>query len=126
MVSEGEHEIAVDELRWLLNGCPDFIDAHRQLGELALLDQDFHLARAHFGYAIQIGVKAWEKAGKPTPLPYAPAANQAFFESGKGLAYCLKKLEKFDLLEDVVELLLKLDPTDPLGVRGFVRAPDGD
>ena len=124
MVSEGEHEIAVDELRWLLNGCPDFIDAHRQLGELALLDQDFHLARAHFGYAIQIGVKAWEKAGKPVPVPHALATNKSFFESGKGLAYCLKNLEKFDLLADVVQLLLKLDPTDPLGVSRFVEEPE--
>ncbi len=120
MVAEGEHEIAVDELRWLLNGCPDYIDAHRQLGELALLDQDFHLARAHFGYAVQIGTKAWEKAGKPTPIRYALPANQAFFESGKGLAFCLKKLEKLDLLGDVVEMLVKLDPTDPLGVRRLV------
>src|SRR5437016_1135736 len=83
MIEGGEHEIAVDELRWLLNGCSDFIDAHRQLGELALLDQDWQLARGHFGYAYQIGVKAWERTGKPTPVPYRLPGNQSFFEAGK-------------------------------------------
>lgn len=116
MIEGGEFEIATDELRWLLSGCTDFIDAHRQLGELALLDQDWQLARGHFGYAVQIGLTAWEKAGKPTPLPYRLAANQAFFESGKGLALCLKQLGKFELLDDTRATLLLLDPTDPLGI----------
>src|SRR5262245_42144351 len=55
MVEHGETEIAVDELRWLLNGCSDFIDAHRLLGELALGAEDFPLARGHFGYAFRLG-----------------------------------------------------------------------
>ena len=121
MITGGEFEIAIDELRWLLNGCSDFIDAHRQLGELALLDQDWQLARGHFGYAHQIGVKAWERAGKPTPVPYALPGNQAFFEASKGLAQSLKQLTKLDLLSDVVAILLTLDPADPLGVRGLLN-----
>ena len=51
MIDAGEVDVAVDELRWLLSGCSDFVDAHRLLGELALSENDLPLARAHFGYA---------------------------------------------------------------------------
>jgi hypothetical protein len=120
MVEHGEVEIATDELRWLLNGCSDFIDAHRLLGELALGAEDFPLARGHFGYAYRIGQVALKQAGSPAPLPYARSANQAFFEAGKGLAFCLKQLNKRDMAADVVALLLRCDPSDPLGVKNLL------
>ncbi len=62
MVAAGETEIARDELRWLLSECHDFLAAHKLLGDLALADNDVRLARGHFGYAYQIGLKAIERS----------------------------------------------------------------
>ena len=36
MIDADELEIAQEELRWLLSGCNEFIQAHRLLGDLAL------------------------------------------------------------------------------------------
>jgi hypothetical protein len=115
MMAEGEIKIATDELRWLLSGCHDFIDAHRLLGELALADDDVALARGHFGIAYQLGAKA---AGdlKGT-LPHRHVGNQGFHESGKGLVWCLSKLGKDELAAEVAATLLRLDPADALGIK---------
>jgi hypothetical protein len=43
--------------------------------------------------------------------------NQGFFESAKGLAWCLHQLDMQDMAQTVLEEMLKCDPTDPLGVR---------
>ena len=120
ILEAGEAEIAVDELRWLLNGCSDFIAAHRLLGETALAEGDLPLARAHFGYAVQIGSKALKQAGSPSPLPYAIEANQPFLEAGKGLIFCLKRLDKQNLAQEIVDLMLACDPTDPLAVKDLI------
>ncbi len=115
MVAAGEIEIAIDEIRWLLSGCHDFIEAHRQLGELALAEDDLSLARGHFGIAYQLGAKA---AGElKGTLPYRLEGNQGFYESGKGLVWCLARLGKADLADEVVKTLLRLDPSDPLAVQ---------
>jgi tetratricopeptide (TPR) repeat protein len=115
MVAAGEIEIAIDELRYLLSGCHDFIDAHRMLGELALAEDDLHLARGHFGIAYQLGLKAIGdlKGTLPARLP----ANQSFHESGKGLIWCLGQLGKLDLAAEAADRLVQLDPSDPLGIR---------
>jgi hypothetical protein len=123
MIAADELEIAIDEVRWLLNGCTDFMEAHKTLGELALLEPDLKLARGHFGYAFQIGTKALDQANCRGSLPYRIVANQAFHEAGKGLAYCLKQLDKPNMLRGVVETMLRCDATDPLGVRGFLADP---
>ncbi len=115
MIAAGENEIARDELRWLLSECHDFLAAHKLLGDLALAENDVRLARGHFGYAYQIGLKAIDQAGAKF-LPFAQAANQPFFEAGKGLAQCLFKLGKRGLARDVVRRLLEFDPSDPLGI----------
>jgi hypothetical protein len=120
MIAAGEVEIAVDELRWLLNGCSDFIDAHRLLGELALAEEDLSLARGHFGYAHQLGIKALASAGPQGRLPYGVAANQAFHEAGKGLVYCLLHLGKRAMAVEVAEQLLRCDPSDPLKIRSLI------
>jgi hypothetical protein len=120
MIAAGEHEIARDELRWLLEGCSDNIAAHELLGELALQEDDIPLARGHFGYAYQIGMKAFRQAGMPAPLMIESPANQAFYSAGKGLVHCLIKLDKRDLAADVVEFLLHCDPRDPLNLRGML------
>lgn len=121
MIEAGETEIAQDELRWLLGGCSDFIDAHRLLGELALAEEDLPLARGHFGYAYSLGSKALEQAGTPGPLPYHLPANQAFHEAAKGLVYCLLHLGKRAMAADVVEGVLRCDPSDPLAVRKLLQ-----
>lgn len=121
IIEMGETEIAIDELRWLLNGCGDFVDAHRLLGELALVDHEIRLARGHFGYAYEIGIAAIDRAGSPAPFPYVRAANQSFLESAKGLAHCLIELNKPQLALDVLKRLLRLDPTDPLAAQAMMK-----
>ena len=94
MIEAGEFDIATDELRWLVSGCSEFIEAHELLGELALAaSDDFALARGHFGFAVQLGLKALERAKVRGPLPYRQPANRAFFEAGRGLAWSLVKLD---------------------------------
>ncbi len=120
MIDAGEVEIATDECRWLLSGCSDCVEAHRILGEIALGENDLPLARGHFGYAFQLGTKALNQAGVKGPLPYRIQANQGFLEAGKGLAWCLKQLDKREMAAEVVDQMLKCDPSDPLGVRNLL------
>lgn len=124
MLEAGEVEIAKDELRWLLSGCPDFIDAHRLLAEIALSEGDVPLARGHFGHAFRVAAGALAKAGNPRPLPYSRAANQAFFECGKGLVHCLLELGKKKMAAEVIDRLVQCDATDPLGVRSLRTRPN--
>jgi hypothetical protein len=121
MVAAGEHEIARDELRWLLEGCSDNIAAHELLGELALYEENIPLARGHFGYAYQLGMKAIRAAGSPAPLAFELAANQAFFSAGKGLVHCLLNLDKRDVAAEVVDFLVQCDPRDPLHLRRLLE-----
>ena len=86
MLDAGEIDVAVDELRWLLEGCKGLLEAHRLLGEVALADGDLPLARAHFGYGYELGVKALPAAGLQGTLPYSRPANRPFLEAGKGRA----------------------------------------
>jgi hypothetical protein len=120
MLAVGETEIARDELQWLLEDCHDFLDAHRLLGEIALVDEDLSLARGHFGYAFRLGQRAIQRAGEPRPVPNSLPANRAFHESGKGLVFCLVRLDKRDVAAEVVEFLLRCDPSDPLKVRQLI------
>ena len=117
MIEGGASDVAKDELHWLLEGCAEFIDAHYLLGVLAVdEDQDLKLARGHFGYAYQLGITAVRRGGFPTPLPYAEPANQSFFEAGKGLAYCLRELDKPEMAIEVLDDLIRLDSQSPLGL----------
>lgn len=122
MIEAGETDIAIDDLRWLLSDCSEFIEAHRMLGELALADQnDLPLARGHFGFAFQLGLAALRKGGTPSPLPYRMPANQAFFEAGKGLAWCLHELGKREMALEPLQTLLACDPSDPLGLAEMLQ-----
>lgn len=123
MVDAGELEIAMDECRWLLSGCSDCVEAHRILGEIALAENDLPLARGHFGYAYRLGEQAIARAGHPSPVPYRREANRSFLESAKGLAFCLKQLGKEQMAREVVELTLRCDPGDPLGMSQLLDAP---
>ena len=122
MLDAGEVDLAVDELRWLLDGCGDFVAAHRMLGELAMADNDLRLARGHFGYAYEIALSAFPPSGLDAPLPYRFPVNQPFLEASKGLAWCLHELGKKKLARRVLDQLLKCDPNDPLVVRPWQDA----
>ena len=119
MIDAGEFDVARDELVWILSGCHDFIHAHRVLGELALAEEDVPLARGHFGTAYRLGTAALKKAGKNAKLPYSLEANREFYEAGKGLAWCLKLLDKDRLSEEIVDELLRRDPSDPLDLKNL-------
>jgi hypothetical protein len=125
MTAAGELEIARDELRWLLAECHDFLAAHELLGRLALTEGDVRLARGHFGYAYQLGLKAIDRARVTGPLPFSHPENQPFYEAGKGLVECLLKQNNRQLAGDVVARLTALDPTDPLQLRRLVDAHRG-
>lgn len=120
MMDAGEVEIARDELRWLLDGCGDLLEAHQLLGELAWLDGDIPLARGHFGYAYRIGVAAMPGGGLSGRLPYERPANQSFFESSKALVACLRQLKRHRAAREVIVQVLKLDPADPLGFKAML------
>ena len=117
MLDAGEIDVAVDECRWLLNGCSDCLEAHRILGEIALGENDLPLARGHFGYAYRLGTQALQQARTQGPLLYRVAGNQSFLESAKALAWCLKQLGKREMAAEVVQVILQCDPDDPLGVQ---------
>ena len=121
MIEAGELEIAVEELRWLLSGCPEFIAAHELLGELAAaLHEDLSLARGHFGAGYQLGLQTLRRASMPKPLLYMQPANRPFFEAGRGLLWTLEKLGRHDMSEEILATLLQLDPSDPLQLKALV------
>jgi hypothetical protein len=124
MISSGELEVAVDELRWLVGSCSEFIEAHTLLGELSLaIAEDIALARGHFGIAVQLGFKALARAKAAAgPLQYSQPANRSFFEAARGLAWCLGTLKLFDKAEELVRSVVKLDHSDPLELQKLVEA----
>src|SRR5262249_37762421 len=92
MIESGEADIALDELRWLLSGCNEFMAAHVLLGDLARDANDLPLARGHYGAGYQLGLQTLRRAKMPKPLLYSEPANKAFFEAGCGLVWSLEKL----------------------------------
>ena len=120
MLEAGETDVARDELRWLLEGCSDLVEAHRLLGEIAAAEGDMKLARGHFGYAYQITLAAFPQRDWSGPLPYARPANTAFFEAAKGLAWCYLETGQPQRARDVLQTMLRLDPSDPLGARAML------
>jgi hypothetical protein len=117
MIEAGETDIALDELRWLLSGCSEFIAAHVLLGDIARDVNDLPLARGHYGAGYQLGLQSLRRAKMPKPLLYVQLANQSFFEAGRGLVWSLEKLGKPQMAEEVMSTLIELDPSDPLHLR---------
>lgn len=117
MIEAGEMDVAIDELRWLLSGCAEFIAAHVLLGELARATNDVPLARGHYGAGYQLGLQTLRRAKMPKPVLYAQLANQPFFEAGQGLAWSLESLGKPQMAEEVVSTLVELDASDPLQLK---------
>jgi hypothetical protein len=121
MIEAGELELAIDELRWLLSGCPEFIAAHSLLGELAIaMHEDLALARGHFGAGYQLGLQTLRRAKMPRPLLYSQPANRPFFDAGRGLVWTLEKLGRRVMADEIVQLLLLLDSSDPLRLKALI------
>jgi len=125
MIEAGEPDVAREELVWLLSECPDFLDAHLQLGLLALEEDDPKLARGHFGRAVELGFKALEAAGNPRPLPYSLPGNRSFFESAKGLVHALLESGRKGMAVDTAKKIAALDPADPLGLIRLAVGSEG-
>ncbi|QDU89993.1 hypothetical protein Pla175_33920 [Pirellulimonas nuda] len=123
MIDAGELEVATDEIRWLLSGCSAFVEAHLLAGVIAVeLSNDVKLARGHFGYAYGLGLKALHAAKFAGPLLAAQPANGPWHEAGRGLAWCLQRLDKAAMADEVVATLLAADASDPMGVAELIRS----
>lgn len=121
MFEAEEYDIARDELRWLLSGCAEFVEAHLLAGQIAIAAaNDLPLARGHLGYAWQLGIKAWRREGGPRNVPYDHPANQSWFDSGAALAWCLEKMGKSRMADEVVATLRQIDPSDPTGAAAMI------
>lgn len=120
MLELGEIEAAEDELRWLLDGCRELLEAHRLLGLLALESARWSLARAHLGYAFELVSNALGDRFDGT-LPYARPANRPFHEAGHDLVRCLLFLGERSLAQEVADRLRQLDPDDPLGTAELLN-----
>jgi hypothetical protein len=120
MIAAGETEVAIDELRWLLSDCSEFIAAHVLLGDLARNANDVPLARGHYGAGYQLGLQTLRRAKMPKPLLYSQTANRPFFEAGRGLIWSLEKLGKRQMADEISATLLELDPADPLHLRALL------
>lgn len=125
MIEGGETEIAVDELRYLLSGCPELVAAHVLLGQLALeadesKPSDIELARGHFGFAFALGEKALKAAGCAGPLPGDDPANAPWHEAARGLAWCLEKQGQNTMADQVAATVRQFDPADPAEVTAML------
>lgn len=91
---EGDPEGARDALRFALEGCGDNLWVHVALGRIALeWDEDFSLARGHFGYAFELVERALPRSFTGR-LPRKIPGNAPFFEAAEGLAACYEGLGK--------------------------------
>ena len=64
-----------------------------------------------FGVLRKAGIRFARRGGTP----------EYTYESGRGLAHCLRKTDKVDLARDVVRQLLEWDPSDPVKLRTWVE-----
>jgi hypothetical protein len=122
MITDGELEIARDELLYLVSDCRGFLEAHNLLGELALEEEDISLARGHFGFAYEIGLDSLPPGFRGI-LPAKREYNRAFFLAGRGLARCLIARGQHKEGRDVLVQLAKFDPQEE-HVRSLLKELD--
>lgn len=118
MIAHEEWELAVDELLWLLRDFHEFLEAHQLLGRIALFQNKLDLARAHLGYAYELGLNAIGKNFKGR-LPFSQMANRPLLQAARDLVDCLLRLNERNLAVSIAQQLLKWDPSDPLHVRAL-------
>lgn len=107
----GEFDIARDELLYLVADCRGFLEAYLQLAELALEDEDIALAKGHFGFAYEQGLEVLPPNFRGQ-LPSTEGYNAHFFAAGRGLARCLVARHEPTKAREVLEQLLRFDPTE--------------
>ena len=112
MREKQEEEIARDELLYLVADCHGFMAAHNLLGEMALEQSDVKLARGHYGFSYENGLKSIP-LGFSGRLPVDQGYNAPFFDAGHGLARCLVALGRIEEAEKVLRKLAQLDPSEP-------------
>ena len=112
-INRGELDVAEDELRWLLEDCPDFMEAHMLLGYVAEKWKKFGLARAHYGYAYELGLKALppKVIGR---IDYRRSTNRPWYRAAAGLIRCLVKLGDRATASEVLNTVMQWDPLVPL------------
>jgi hypothetical protein len=102
----GDPESARDALRYALSACHDNLWAHVALGRIALEEfRDPTLARGHFGYAVELGLRA-VPPGFSGWLPRDRPNNRPFFDALEGLVECLHALGR---QADVSSLRTQID-----------------
>jgi len=109
MLAAGEDDVAEAELRWLLEGCHELLEAHQLLGQIAFDEGHFELARGHFGRAFEMGLAALGPGFAGTVSDNRPA-NRPFLAAAKGLALALEQLGAADQAQQVRAQLRKLAP----------------
>ena len=107
----GEFEIARDELLYLVADCRGFLEAYIQLAELALEDEDISLAKGHFAFAYENGLDRLPLNFRGQ-LPCQEGYNPHFYAAGRGLARCLIARKEIQAAREVLQQLLKFDPTE--------------
>lgn len=120
MLAHEEWELAMDELLWLLRECRELLEAHQLLGRIALFQNKLDLARAHLGYAYELGLTAIGKTFSGR-LPFDRPSNRPLLQATYDLVRCLIQLNDHELARSVAQQLLVWDPTDPLHVQSLVN-----
>ncbi len=109
MLEHGDDELAEETLRWLLDGCSEFIEAHMLLGHVAENEHRLDLARAHYGYAFEIGKRAIPRGFKGN-IPSDRPANRPWYRAAAGLLRCLTEQGELKKAEEVLQLIAQTDP----------------
>ena len=121
MIAAGETSIAINELRWLIDGCREMICAHYLLGRLVVeVDNDLPLARGYFGFGYELCMRALRRKKMPVPVPADHPANRPMYDTGRGLAWCLYEMDKPLLALEVLDQLITCDPSDPLRLNNWI------
>ena len=79
-----------------------------------------NLALVNFGFGYELGLKALRHEKMPSPLLAEHPANLPFYDTGRGLVWCLHELGKISMAREVLEQLITCDPGDPLGLKGWL------
>lgn len=122
MRTGAEFEIARDELLYLVADCRGFLEAYLQLAELALEDEDIPLAKGHFGFAYEQGLEILPP-GFRGQIPCKEGYNPHFFAAGRGLARCLIARQEPKKAREVLEQLLRFDPSEE-GAKSLLQQLD--
>lgn len=120
----GDPEGARDALRYALAACRDNLWIHVALGRIALEEfRDPALARGHFGYAVDLGLRAIPPGLQGVVARDRPA-NRPFYEAIDGMVGTLEALGKQGDAAELRALADRLSGGGRTGRGGASRRPD--